>query len=413
MSIQITLYLDTRRVKKSGLFPAKLRVWDSIPKKAKFYPVGIDFKLKQFEDTWVKRKPSKENQDNRIKLDAILARANEVAAEFPVFTFDRFERKLYRKSGESTSVYYHYIEIINQLKKQDKLSTADTYSLSMKSFKAFGLSKNKSSKEILSLYDITVDWLNMYEKYMIGKGRSFTTVSIYLRCLRAVFNKAIADKDINKDFYPFGKRKYKIPSVKNKKKALSSEQLKVLFNAVTKNKEQEKARDFWFFSYSCNGMNIKDIASIRSKDIKDGVLSFYRAKTISSSKDGLSAITVHLTEYANMIIRKYGTLNNEPSELVFGIIKDEESEEKKRVRIKNFTRFINQHIKKVCEVNDLPMITTYWARHSFATNSIRKGASMEFVQESLGHEDLKTTMNYFAGFDDEFKKEFAEKLMDF
>ncbi|MBK6526241.1 MAG: tyrosine-type recombinase/integrase [Crocinitomicaceae bacterium] len=58
-------------------------------------------------------------------------------------------------------------------------------------------------------------------------------------------------------------------------------------------------------------------------------------------------------------------------------------------------------------------ISTYWARHSYATNAIKKGASLEFIQESLGHENLKTTQIYFAGFDSDTKREFAQHLMDF
>ena len=58
-------------------------------------------------------------------------------------------------------------------------------------------------------------------------------------------------------------------------------------------------------------------------------------------------------------------------------------------------------------------ISTYWARHSFATNAIRKGASMEFVSEALSHSDLKTTQNYFAGFEDSSKKELMDSSMDF
>ena len=64
--------------------------------------------------------------------------------------------------------------------------------------------------------------------------------------------------------------------------------------------------------------------------------------------------------------------------------------------------------------NKLPEdISSYWARHSFATNSLRKGASMEFISEALNHSDLSVTKNYFAGFEDEAKKDFANKLLDF
>ena len=85
-----------------------------------------------------------------------------------------------------------------------------------------------------------------------------------------------------------------------------------------------------------------------------------------------------------------------------------------QAKIKNFTRFINQHLKKICKANGLPeQVSTYWARHSFATNAVRNGATMEFIQESLGHGNLGTTQNYFAGFDNETKKEFANTIMDF
>ena len=80
-----------------------------------------------------------------------------------------------------------------------------------------------------------------------------------------LFNDAIEDKEINKDCYPFGKRKYTIPATKNKKIALSSEQLKILFHSKPRIIQQEKAKDFWFFSYACNGINMKDIEATKEK----------------------------------------------------------------------------------------------------------------------------------------------------
>jgi site-specific recombinase XerD len=83
-------------------------------------------------------------------------------------------------------------------------------------------------------------------------------------------------------------------------------------------------------------------------------------------------------------------------------------------KVKNFTRFIDQHIKRLAKAKGITEeISVYWARHSFATTSIRKGASMELVSESLGHGNIRTTQGYFAGFDSETKREFANSLMDF
>ena len=91
---------------------------------------------------------------------------------------------------------------------------------------------------------------------------------------------------------------------------------------------------------------------------------------------------------------------------------DDANEQHKK--IKNFTRYINDHIKRLAVANKLPSdISFYYARHSFATNSLRKGASMEFISEALNHSDLSVTKNYFAGFEDEAKKEFANSIMNF
>src|SRR5690606_6978241 len=98
----------------------------------------------------------------------------------------------------------------------------------------------------LTFFEITPDWLNGFERYMIEhKNRSHTTVSIYLRVLRAIFNTAIAENEIPQEIYPFGKRKYRIPAAKAVKKSLTHAQLAQLFKAVPMTPEQEKAKAFW------------------------------------------------------------------------------------------------------------------------------------------------------------------------
>jgi site-specific recombinase XerD len=188
--------------------------------------------------------------------------------------------------------------------------------------------------------------------------------------------------------------------------------LKKLFDAKPKTPEQ--AKDFWFLSYACNGMNIKDIALLKFENIQGDKIIFYRAKTINTSKTDLKPVTVYLNDYINSVIKKYCNKEKEKNEYIFPIISDNLSELTKHTKIKNFTRFINQNLKKLAKSEGLTSdISTYWARHSFATTAIRNGASMEYVMEALSHNNLKTTIGYFAGFEDKDKKEFAGKLMDF
>jgi site-specific recombinase XerD len=82
--------------------------------------------------------------------------------------------------------------------------------------------------------------------------------------------------------------------------------------------------------------------------------------------------------------------------------------------VKTFTRFINQNFLKLAkQIGINEQISTYWARHSFATRAINNGASLEFIGDALGHSDTKTTIGYFAGFESEAKKQFSQSLMDF
>lgn len=411
----ISIYLDTRRAKENGLFPVKLRVFSSAIKKAKLYPTDFDLSIKEFASTWDVSKPRNEHKALRLKLQAIENKANDAAALIKPFTFDKFEKKLYLESGQEDNVFYHYDTIIKNLNKTGNISNADIYALSQKSIKDFILTAKGKEPKKLYFLEITPAWLNTYESYMIkDKERSRTTVSMYLRALRSIFNSAIKDNEALKEVYPFGKGKYELPAVTKVKKALPKDDLKKLFECDPKTPEQEKAKAFWFFSYACNGANIKDIALLTNKEVNEDTVKFYRAKTINTSKKDLKEITVYLNDYSKAHIKKYGNLNGAKGEFVFDIINNKQSEVERHKNIKNFTKFINQNLKKLAESNGITSdISTYWARHSFATNAIRSGASMEFVMEALSHNNMKTTKGYFAGFEDNDKKEFMQNLMNF
>jgi len=419
----ISIWLDTRRLYANNKYPVKLRVFTPSPRLQKLYSTTFEFTKKEFESIWETTKPRTEHKQIRLEMQAVENLANDTAKELKPFTFEQFEKILYRKAGEGENVFYQYDLIIHGLKNNNQLGTASNYDLSLKSLKEFIThTKGKEPKKLL-FNEITPGWLQKYERFMTDppkfmepqpKQRSLTTVSMYLRALRTVFNTAIEAKEIEANVYPFGKKKYQIPAVKNVKKALSKEHLKLLFEAEPQTPEQQKAKDFWFFSYSCNGMNIKDIALLKYKDLQNDKIIFYRAKTMNTSKTDLKPITVYLTDFAIEVIKKYGNKNKDKNEVVFPFITNGKTEIENFNKIKNFTKFINQNLKKIAvNIGLTSDVSTYWARHSFTTNAIRSGASMEFVSEALGHSNLKTTQGYFSGFEDKDKKELMKGLMNF
>jgi integrase len=410
----VSVYLDTRRKKKKNLYPVKLRVYAPDLGKQKLYPTQFNFSKKDFNSIWETTKPRKEHRDDRLKIQAVEYRANDIADKIVPFTFEKFEKRLYRKTGQGSNVFYHYDSIIARYRELERIATTSNYELSKKSLIDFLFFKNGKKIQTLTFNVITPVWLEDYERFMLGKGKSRTTVAIYLRPLRAVFNTAINKGDVSVELYPFGRGRYQIPQVNKVKKALSQDQLAKLFAAEPKTPEQQKARDFWFLSYSLNGMNPKDIAMLRYQDIQYDKIVYYRAKKINTGRANLEAISVYLNDFSRDIILRYGNSYDDPKDLVFPILNDRQNAEEKHRSIQNFVRAINQNLKKLAKSEGLPEdISVYWARHSFATRAIRQGASMEFISEALNHSSMQTTQRYFAGFDDDAKRELSESLMNF
>lgn len=406
----ISLFLDSRRQKQqSRTFPVKLRVFCSQTRKTKLYSTKFEFENeKLFESIWKTEKPRKVHEETRLEMQAVINAANDAARTLAVFTFEGFEKAMkFNTVGSRNSVYLYYDQFIDQYKKEGRIGTASNYNLSARSVKLF------TKKANLTFSEITPTWLNGYENFMISEGKSITTISMYLRSLKSVFNAAIADKAINPDLYPFGRRKYTIPAPKGTKRALSREQLKTLWEAEPKTPEQEFAKDFFFFSYQTNGLNVKDICLLKYKNISGDQLTIYRQKTKNTDR-GQSPISIFLIEPAKEIIIKYGNQPPLADSLIFPFISPNASPETMHREVQNLTRKINQHIKKLAKsVGIEENISSYFARHSFATNAIRTGFSVEAISEALGHTSITTTKAYFSGFEDKAKRELAESLMKF
>ena len=425
-NVQVSIYHDTRRAKAkaagnqkehqkdndSEIYPVKLRVY--YREDRRLYPTGMEMSISDFERSYGAQKPQKNYKDTKFKLVGLEEKANGIIEKMTTFSFDAFEKKMFRATGDNDNVIYYYNQYIEQLRHEKRISTANNYNLSLKSILAFAKGSKTNDIKYLAFETITPAFLNDYEQWMLNEEKKITTVGIYLRPLRAIFNIAKAEGVINDEIYPFGKRKYQIPAGRNVKRALNKADLKKLFTyKVKKGSEQEKARDYWFFSYQCNGMNFRDIAELKISDIQGTNIVFTRTKSKNTAKANSKKIVVPITNNIQSFIDKYRT-GEAKKDYVFPIFNPTMSAEDKHREIQNFIRFVNQHIKNLAKdagVN--PGISTYWARHSYSTMAVRNGATMEYLQESLGHQDMKTTINYFSGFEDNVKREVAEKLMEF
>ncbi|QDH77943.1 site-specific integrase [Echinicola soli] len=404
----LSLDLDIRRKKSNGLYPLKIRIYNTTTQKNRYYGTGYDMDLSTYKKVFESSKPKRREREIREEVEALLLEYKGIAQDIDDFTFDIFEEKLFKPKGESQDAFYQYKMKIEELDAQNKIGTKSNYNCSLKSIKQF-LSETKSRvPKRLYFSEVTPRFLKRYEQWMIDKGNSRSTVGIYLRPLRHLFNMA---KPSN---YPFGKDGYSIPKGRNKKKAINKDGLKILFETPPENEFQEKAKDFWFFSYLCKGMNMKDILYLKWSQVKPKHLEFIREKTKDTTDDQI-VIRVPLSTFSKHVINKYGSDQKGKEDYVFPVLNHSMNEEEKFKAKQNFTRLINQHMKRFANHSGFEEeISTYWARHSFATMAIRKNASIEYVGESLGHSDIRTTKSYIDSImDEESDQKLIDGMMDF
>jgi site-specific recombinase XerD len=248
---------------------------------------------------------------------------------------------------------------------------------------------------------------------MLNKNNSYTTIGIYLRCLRKLYNDYLENNNLPNDkTYPFGKNKYQIPKGQNIKKALFKSDIIKIKDYEPETDAESFAKDMFLFSYLCNGINISDILRLKYKNIQNDKIYFIREKTKNTTKNNQRYIEILTTEIVNDIIEKWKNKDDKPENFIFRELNNNMTEIEKRKRTQQVTKNINKYLKRIAKKLELNInLTTYVARHSFATILKREGASTEFIGESFGHSSILTTQSYLDSFGDDFKIEIMKKLL--
>ncbi len=397
-------FLDTRREKKSGKFPVKFRI--TFQRKSFFYRADIDLT----PDEWLSvTDPKHENHNTlfakriRKNIDKGLEVIQKHVEELNSFTFENLNKRMGKMS--KSDLLKTYDQLISENIENKKFNTADWYKYSKKSVESF------ASGTVLQFKSIDKHWLRDFEKYLVTHGKSITTISMYLRALQAVMNRGIKESYFKKDeSFPFGNNNYKIPKENPRKMALNLSQIKKIIDYEPLSPNEAFLRDMWVFSYLCNGINIVDLLKLKYSDVGDMEISFYRQKTIhSQNKTKVSAI---ILPEMRQIIERWG---NEPKadNYIFPILRHGLDPKQELLKTKNFTSLLNKRMHRIGKHLGIGSITSYTARHSFATVNKRSGASIEYISESLGHSDVKTTKTYLDKFEIDTKIKNAKNLLNF
>ncbi len=399
MSVTTLIYLDIRRPNKEGKYPIKVRVTNN--RKSRLYKTGFLLSIDEYEKVSNPKARSENIKRIREEIDQYRIKADEIIKELKPFSFETFAaRYLNRETGEEVFFPKYVLKAfdlkVKELKEEKRIGTANLYNSTKVSLEKFSNGKD------FHFENVTVHFLKRFENWHKSNGNGNTIIGIYLRNLKALYNEAILNRIVPAESYPFGAKKglYQIPTSANNKKALKKSELKKIFEYIPESWQEEKYRDLWAFSYYCNGLNIKDVCLLKYSNINGNIIEFTREKTKRNSKNQ-PPIKAAYIEPLQLIVEKWGNPVNQ-NNFIFPILKlsDQETEIRKKVDL--LVSQINKYIGTIAhKVGIETKITTYSARHSFASVLRNSGVNVSFISQSLGHKNISTTQSYLDSLEEE------------
>jgi integrase len=286
-------------------------------------------------------------------------------------------------------------DLLRNMQSQGRTGTQSTYLATSGSVLAF------SGKRSLTLRELfTKDFLHRYQEYLLGRGCCYNTVSSYMRVLRAIRNKAERRKLIATDADLFDKLYTGIEPTR--KRAISKEAILKLNDAdLSVHPHLIRSRDLFMLLFHLQGMSFIDLVSLRKSDWNGDYITYHRRKT-----GGL--ITVKVWPPARELLNRY--LNtDETSPNLLSILNTDGEDAVRQYR--TALRRLNRHLKSLAGLVGIEEnLTTYVARHSWATAAYHIGVPTAIISEAMGHKTEEVTRVYLTSFNTE-TLDYANKMI--
>ena len=260
--------------------------------------------------------------------------------------------------------------------------TAKTYRSALASFAAF------RGGEDVAIDALDAETMGQYEAWMRGRGIRRNSSSCYLRTLRTLYRKAVecgltADRAIFRNVFT--------GFAKTAKRAVAAGSIRAIRALrLPGGSPLAFARDMFMLSFYLQGMSFVDMAYLKKADVRNGQLRYCRAKTGQ-------AIAVGWEPPMQAIVDEYAHLACGSPYLLPIITRCDGTERRQYERAEHS---VNRNLKKVGEMAGLGVaLTTYVARHSWASVMRDMGFGLSVISRGLGHENLKTTQIYLSAID--------------
>lgn len=389
----------------NGLYPIFLRVTKD--RKSKYIAINLAAEKSQWNSSKGEfRKNYPDSKQFNETLKEITKRAEKIIsdslAEGEDISLDEFYDSFFGyKLDKQMSFLDAFQEYIDELMKSNRIGNAKYYIATKKSFAKFLNDGSVSFKEV------TPKLLKDYEVFLRANNNSDTGIAAKMRALRAIFNDAIKKNYTKQDYYPF--TTYKISKFKktNNKRAISNASIKKIVNIdINKHPQFTNCRNYFLFSYYTRGMNFYDMMLLTWDNIKEDKIYYTRRKT-------KTAFTIQILDPVKEILSYYKS-QNRGTNYVFPILL---SEDMTPIQIENRKfKTLKQYNKQLKELGELAKIeeklTSYVARHSFATNLKQKGVSTDIISEAMGHQNIAITQTYLKELDNNVLDDAMKSLLD-
>lgn len=390
MITSVKLMLNKSRILNNGSYPLVFQVIHNRRKKLLY--TGYRMKEEVFDEsegkimngvgsTFTATEVVKMNRELRKMRNQIDIRIRQLERTREEFTVEDILTQNAFGTGKSQFYLLRYINAqIERKQELKKVGMAAAYKSTRSSLAKFiGCPDVRMS-------EVDLAFVRRYEDFLYSNGASGNTVSYYLRNLRSLYNQAVTDGYHPRGEYPFAKAQTR--PAKTVKRALSRTDMQNLADLNLENEpELEFTRDLYLFSFYAQGMAFVDIVLLKKTDICNGVLTYSRHKS-------KQLIRIVVTPQMQGVIDKYNTEN----EYLFPIISGEYASGYQKYRLA--LGRINRHLKKIAVVADIKVpLTTYTARHTWATLARDYGAPISVISAGLGHTSEEMTRVYLKDFD--------------
>jgi site-specific recombinase XerD len=265
--------------------------------------------------------------------------------------------------------------LIKTMKAENRKRTAAIYNVTMRSIQSF------SKGADIPMDSIDAGLVKQYEAYLKARLVSMNTLSCYMRVWRAVYNRAV-DEGLTYQQYPF---KNVYTGVAKTVKRAVGESLITQLKMLDLQDELSLARDLFMFSFYTRGMSFVDMANLTHKHLKDGYLRYTRSKTRQK-------LAIRMEPCMEEIIERYRGRTFD--DYLLPVYHSDNQE------ITSVLRTYNKRLLRISAKLELEKpLTSYVARHSWATIALRKGVPLQVISEGMGHENEHTTRIYLASLD--------------